>query len=514
MSNLELGVYQGPNLSQQLGLAPQLLQWLRLLQAPTAELSQLVRHELETNPALEADELAAGGMEAGDGDDEGLPEMGDRDGEPLSEIEAKFELFRELDAEWREDHGQNKGLNRGSRADEEERHQFILDSLVADTTLAEHLLRQLGATGLTGAELALAELIVGSLDERGYLCVALDELAAAAGVPTDRAGEVLRRVQALEPAGIAARDLRECLLLQARAAWGATATAARLLQECPDLLAERREADMARHLGVAESEVRAARAALAGLNPEPGRAFTAPPVQYVEPDVCVRRRGDDYEIELNDDFIPHLRLSGSVRRLLEERNLSAADQAWIRRKIRNAAFLIQGIGQRQETLRKVVQEIVRVQREYFDQPDGELRPLTMVKVASVLGVHETTVSRAIANKYIQTPRGLHEMKFFFRIGYQCSDGSTLTPESVKELIAGLVAGEDPARPLTDLEIGRALQQKGLRLARRTVAKYRDELGIDSSKERARYRAPRGKIRLLPATPPAPAVETPCLAALG
>jgi RNA polymerase sigma-54 factor len=499
---MEIGVFQSQGLSQQLNLAPQLLQWLRLLQVPTTELSSMVQHELETNPALELDETPVK-PESDKSDDEGLEVQEDMTLD-RSELEAKLEVLAGLDADWRADASKTASSS-GSIQDEQERHQFVLDSAVADLSLQDHLLRQLPACGFSEAEHTLAELIIGSLDQRGYLVTSLPELAELSGVSLVVAERILGQVQDLEPAGIAARDLRECLMLQLKADHTEDSLPMILVRDHMEMLGEKRPAELAVLLKVSEQEISQALISIRALNPTPGNLFSRKPVQYVQADATISKDAGQYVVELNDECIPHLRLSADCRRLLEQKGLSSEDLAYIRRKIRNATFLIQGLGQRQETLRRVIQEVVRVQSDFFDRPEGELYPLTMVKVAGVLGVHETTVSRAIANKYVQTPRGLFELKHFFRAGYQCSDGSAVTPDGVKDMIAALIDEEDPSCPLTDLQIVGLLQKKGLRLARRTVAKYRDELNIAASKDRIRPFHTR-KVIAMNSTAPAEAVE--------
>jgi RNA polymerase sigma-54 factor len=286
---------------------------------------------------------------------------------------------------------------------------------------------------------------------------------------------------------VAARDLRECLLLQLNEDRPGQALAIRLLRDHADVLTSSNPEAMARAAGCTEAEVREALNTLRGLQPEPGHTFSTTPTPYISPDVIVRRVNGQYVVELVDEQLPRLRLSNSCRRLLEDRKLGTEDLTYLRRKMRSATFLIQGIGQRQETLRKVAREIVRVQERFFDDPRNELLPLTMASIAARLGVHETTVSRALANKHIETPRGIFEMRHFFRAGYACDDGSAVTPERVKEFLAGMMDRENPVVPLTDLQMARLLRNKGLKVARRTIAKYREEIEYPSSKERVRRR---------------------------
>jgi RNA polymerase sigma-54 factor len=484
---MELGMYQGPQVTQQLNLAPQLLQWLKLLQVPTTELSALVQAELESNPALESDDYnldESDRMEERESWEKELA-SGDLAGSDGADLERKFELLAQIDDEWREDYYRNGSDNVSDPDSEQKRHQYMLDCLVADTGLQEHLINQLATLGLAADELSLAELIIGSLDRRGYLGMPLQEMANLTGESMELLEGVLQRVQQMDPPGIAARSLSECILLQLPKGQACSKLAARIAADYLEQLAHANYRVIAAELDVEESQVQeAARWMTALCDPEPGRRFDQQPTTYITPDIRILKTEEGYRIELNNGTIPHLKISDGCRRLLEQARISQTDQSYIRNKLRRAAFLIQGISQRQETLYKVSEQIVRIQGEYFDSSEGVLKPLTMSKVANLIGVHETTVSRAIANKYVETPRGLFEFKHFFRSGYRCRDGSAFTPESVKDMISELIRQEDPAQPLTDLDIvERLLKDRGLRLARRTVAKYRDEMSIPSSKAR-------------------------------
>lgn len=486
--NLDMRLDQGQALSQQLNLAPQLLNWLRLLQCPTTELSAMVAHELESNPAIEADD------EPGDTPTDSEPveepdwatEPDSSDASPTNEqedaiLDAKIEFLSEVENEWKYD--SQHGTEGGSREEQSEKMQFIMDSIVAGNSLQEHLLKQLSTFHFSQADQILAEFIIGSLDERGYLVTPLVELAELTGEQPKRLEQVLTHVQTLDPAGVGARDLRECLLLQLNPSLPNQALAYRLVKDHLEDLAEKNHEAIAATLHVGSEDLAEAAELVVTLDPQPGMAFSGKAVEYITPDLTVSPSNGSFVIELNDEHVPRLRISASCRSLLAQKTLSAEDRAYVRNKLRTASFLIQGISQRQETLKKVTREIVRVQREFFAREDGELKPLTMAKVASVIGVHETTVSRALASKYIDTPRGVFEMKHFFRSGYLCSDGSAMTPEAVKAMISDMIAGETEMMPLTDLEIVNSLKEKGLHLARRTIAKYRDEIGIPASKER-------------------------------
>ncbi|MDD4736820.1 MAG: RNA polymerase factor sigma-54 [Kiritimatiellae bacterium] len=494
--NIGQTIYQGQRLSQQLNLAPQLLNWLQLLQAPTMELTSMVRHELESNPALELADPLFDSM----GD---LPELTQPGSEKTFEeneirmdnstLDARLGTLSEIDQEWREDYAHNQRGSQSGQNEENEKHQYVLDSLVYSESLYAHLTKQLGQYELNEAEAALAEEIIGSLDDRGFLTASLVDLAENAGAPLEQMQKALDTIQRLSPAGIGARDLRECLLLQVE---DHSSNTYRMLNDCFDLLLDQQWDEAADRLDLESADIEDAIAEIKTLDPEPGMKITAAPVTYIEPDVFLRKEDGEWTAEINDDQIPHLRISPAIRTLLEQNTLSQDDLAYIRQKMRSGQFLIRGIHQRKETLLRVAREILRVQRTYFDEK-GDLSPLTMNKVAAIIGVHETTVSRAIANKYLSTPRGIISMKSFFKSGYQCADGSALTPDKVKDIIDNLISREDAEAPLTDQHIAAELKTKGLNVARRTVAKYREELDIASSKERSKeYRLRRKQEKLL------------------
>jgi RNA polymerase sigma-54 factor len=478
--NIGQTLYQGQKLSQQLNLAPQLLNWLQLLQAPTQELSTMVQHELETNPVLElADPVCDVDFDDYDASNTDL-EATDTDFNNEN-LDARLETLAEIDQEWRDDYMETRRTSQ-SVDDENEKHQYMLDSLVHNDSLYTCLTKQLGLYELSEQKMQRAEQIIGTLDDRGYLTSSLVDLAEQAEASMEAMQAALDVVQSLTPAGVGARDLRECLMLQVE---DRTSVAFRLLNECFDLLTDHRVDDAADRLDVEPEDIMDALGEIHGLDPEPGLSICTEPTTYVEPDVFICEKDGELVAELNDDSMPHLRISPSCRALLEQKNLSEADMAYIRQKIRNGQFLIRGIHQRKETLLRVTREILRVQQEFFRDDAGEMVPLTMNKVAAIIGVHETTVSRAIANKYVSTGKGLMPMKTFFKSGYRCADGSALTPEKVKDLIDEMVCDESPANPMTDQQISEVLKEKGLKVARRTIAKYREEMDIPSSKERVK-----------------------------
>lgn len=490
--NIEARLIPGMNVSQELNLAPQLLQWLKLLQMPSAELSTLVNQELETNPALELDLYEQSGDEPvesaleTDVVEDFLAESTSFDEDNMGE---KFEMLAECDKDWGNDLGPSLS---SARSDDDGKHDFIMNSITDEDNLNDHLLSQLSINNISEDEVETAQTIIGSLDKRGYLTISIEEIAEIAGVTTSDAEATLRKIQAMNPAGIAARDLKECLILQMD---DKTGLAAKIVNEYLELIANRQYALTASELGVDENDVMEAVKEIRALNPEPGTAFSAGKTHYVSPDVLIESKGNDFEIILNDQRIPNIKLSTACRNLMASKKLTDEETAYLRKKIRSASFIIQGIKQRQDTLKKVAREIVNSQREYLTSEEGMLQPLTMAKVAARIGVHETTVSRALANKYMQTPRGMREMRFFFKSGYKCADGSAIVPSGVKDMITGMIEKENKLCPLTDLQIVAAMKKQGVTLARRTVAKYREELGIPSSKERHSYEKTKANIKI-------------------
>ena len=492
--NLNVGFRNELGVSQELRLAPQLLQWLNILQASSVDLSAIIQSELATNPALELDGPMPDGVVAENVEE---PVAADEPKEMEYGEEAlgeRLEYLAEIDGEWRDSEAGSMSGASGNDSEEQEYRDHVNDSITRETSLQEHLLAQLRLMDDPAPDLRLCELLVGSLDDRGYLASPLAELATLAGVSESDLEQALSVVQRMDPPGSGARDLRECLLLQLRAS-GAGALAEALVSEHLQAVGRRQYRDLAALLDVDEEDVRAAVAEIQTLNPAPGQRFARHLAEYVEADAVVTSTTAGYVVELTDQRIPRLRLSASVRRLLEQGNLSREEVAYIRGKIRAAAFLIQGITQRQETLRKTVEQIVNFQGDFFGRADGQLNALTMASVARLVGVHETTISRAISNKYLQTPHGLFPMRHFFQAGLRCADGSRMTPQKVKELLAGIIRAEDACAPLMDRDIVREMNKRGLRVARRTVAKYREEMGIPASKDRVGKQGQPARLRI-------------------
>ena len=464
-------------------LAPQLQQSLQILQVPLLELRQMVEQELQTNPTLEERPVDNVNLEIEPGVTEPMGKEAAKEGE--DDFQREFEQLAQLDDEWREYFSQASAV-RGYSAEDEERRKFFFDSIVKQETLQEHLLSQLQMSDLGESDRRIGELLIGSIDDAGYLTTSLGDLSLASGLEPSDLERGLRIVQAFDPVGIGARDLRECLLLQLGRLGKSDSLAGRIVADHLEALGKKRYPEIARWLGVTVAQVQQAANLIATLEPKPGRLFGAEPDLYVVPDVLVRKVDDEYVVILNDEQVPHLRISREYRRLMSDEEGDAKTREYVRDKIRSGRFLIKSIYQRQRTIENIAREIVLHQHDFLESGVGRLKPLTMARIAERVGVHETTVSRAISNKYMETPQGVFEMKFFFSPGYTTDSGRQMSNVAVKETIADLVAREDPTHPLSDQEIVEILKEQGVNIARRTVAKYRQEVNILPSNLRRQY----------------------------
>ena len=492
------GLHLSQRLTQSMVLAPQLQQSLALLQAQTMELKALVEQELQQNPVLEEASVTETDLEdkeereaeqRAETTDLGEPPADlnpERSAsEPVDDFQAEFERLVQIDQEWRDYFAQTNLPMRAS-PEEEEKRQFMFDSLVVGTSLQEMLLEQVRESALPSEQWPVAEMLIGNIDEYGYLKATVEELAASTGLPLDQIAAVLKVIQTFDPPGVGARDLRECLVLQFERLGLQNTLEFRIVNEFMDALGKRRIPEISRGTGASLDEVQEALERIARLEPRPGRAYLPDNDQYILPEVFVRKSGDDYVVSTNNEHIPHLRISNTYKDLMSQGENSAEVRNYIREKIRAGKFLIKSLHQRQQTILNVAREIVNRQREFMAKGVSGLKSLTMVQVAEVVGVHETTVSRAVSGKYIQTPQGLFEMKYFFTAGIQTASGDGMSNTSVKDIIEDIFKAETPAKPLSDQEVVRMLKEKGIVIARRTVAKYRTELNILPSNLRKVY----------------------------
>ncbi len=464
------GLSQHQSLSQSQVLAPQLQQSLQILQVPMLELRTLIQQELDGNPTLEME------------DHEPKTDEKVREAE---EFDVEFDRLSKLDDEWRDYMAQSTNYVRRSTEDDE-RRQFFFDSLTKNETLQEHLLDQLRGSDLSKEDVQLGELLIGNTNDTGFLTVAPEEIAANTGLEIADLQRVLETIQTFHPVGVCARDLRECLLIQLKRIGKEGSLEWRIVSNYIEDLGKKRFPEIARRCGTTVDCIQRAASFIATLDPKPGQIFSADPNNYVLPDVTVEKVSGVWQVLLNGDQIPHLRISNTYKDLMAQTANKEDVRDYIRDKIRNGKFLIKSIHQRQQTISNIAHEIVKRQTEFLERGPSGLKPMTMVQIADIVGVHETTVSRAISGKYMSTPHGVFEMKYFFTPGYQTAGGESMSNTSVKGVISDMVKNEDGKNPLSDKEIVDLLEKKGIPIARRTVAKYRNELNILPSNMRKRY----------------------------
>lgn len=452
------GMEQSLGMSLQQTLSPQMQQSLQLLQAPTLELRALVAQELQVNPVLEED-------------------IQERDKEESDEnFDSDLEEVSRLDEEWREYMAQT-GAYEGRSTEAEERREYLFNSLSNAVTLQQHLLEQLALVELNEDEREVADAILGNLNEAGLLEVGIPELCGISNQREKTVERVLGEIQGLDPVGVAARDLRECLLIQLERIGKGRSLEARIVSGYLDLLLRRRFPDIARRLGVSVGEVQEAADFISTLEPRPARQFSDSTEQVVTADVVVEKADEGYIVSLVNENVPALRVSNYYKDLLSEPSNRGEVREYIREKIKGGRFFIKCIQQRQQTILGIAREIVSRQEDFMRNGPAGLHPMTMNQVALAVGVHETTVSRATNGKYMQTPQGMFEMKYFFTPGYQTAEGGDMSNESVRRAISDLIEKEDRRRPLSDQAILQILVERGIPIARRTVAKYREQLGL-------------------------------------
>ena len=467
-------MHQSQNLALQQVLAPQLQQSLLILQAPLLELRNLVQQEMETNPVLE------------DLPNEPSPDEPNR-AEPSADdnFKEEFDKLARLDEEWR-DYMAQSGSYSGRSQEAKDKRQFFFDSIATEETLQQHLMGQLNQTALAANDRKTAEIIVGNIDDNGFLQSTPEEMSLTSGIPKEDFEKMLALIQSFYPPGVGARDLRECLLIQLQREGKQSSLEYKIISEHMEDLGKRRFPEIARRMGVSVEQVQKSANNIARLSPRPGQAFSAAPQNYVLPDVTVEKVNGDYQIILNNEQIPHLRISNTYKDIIAQDNNGSEVKDYVRDKIRSGKFLIRSIHQRQQTISNIAHQIVSRQRDFFEHGTSQLKPMTMGEIADAVGVHETTVSRAVSGKYMATRQGVFEMKYFFTPGYQTATGESMSNTSVKEAILDLVKHEDGNAPLSDQEIVEILSERGIPIARRTVAKYRTELNLLPSNMRRKY----------------------------
>jgi RNA polymerase sigma-54 factor len=461
MAEQYLGQVQEQRMEQ--SLTPQMLQSLKILQAPILDLQIMIRAEMDQNPTLE--------REASE-----VEQTTDFDEAARDELREEREIgeLTEL-AEWDEDFRQNREVR--SR-DDDERRQFMMDSIEGAASLQEHLLDQLALAGLTPRERGIAEVLIGSIDDDGYLQLDLDGIMGTTPeFPEELFTRILEVIQGFDPVGVGARDLRECLLLQLRHQGKGDSPEALLVRDHLDKLGAHQYEQIARAMHLPVEKVRELSVAIAELDPKPGRNFTAEKTEYIIPEITVEKRGGVWTVQQNRSPYPRLFISQKYLELLKDKTTAAETRRYIREKIAKSKFFIRSIDQRQDTIYRIACDIVRVQEQFLEEGVAGLKPLTMKQVADRLEVHETTISRACSGKYMTTPQGTFEFKYFFTAGVAQADGSFISNAAIKSALASIVRAESKRRPLSDQRLADELSKQGIDIARRTVAKYREQLKI-------------------------------------
>ncbi len=480
---MALEIKQTPKLVQQLVITPQLQQAIRLLQLTRLELVDLIGQEMKENPLLEEEEEGKESAESGE------PPTEEAGSEPPMETEHTLEVKGEGEGsdefDW-ENYLENYNLTpfqRQSYQDGEERPSFE-NFLTKRTTLSDHLYWQLTLSHFTEEEYKAGTWMIGNLDEDGYLKVPLEEVNLETHLPLEVVEGALRKIQQFDPVGVAARDLKECLLLQLEQMTVRDPLAEEIVNEHLSLLKNRNLPAIAKRLGVSLDQVNQAACLISKLDPKPGKAFGGDVIQEIIPDVYVYKVEGEYVIYLNDDDVPRLKISPYYRRILSESQFAlGGDKKYIQEKLRSALWLIRSIHQRQRTIYKVAKSIVKFQKEFLDQGIQFLKPLVLRDVAEDIQMHESTISRVTHNKYVHTPQGIYELKYFFNAGITSSQGEDLASESVKTLVREIIAKEDPKSPYSDEKLVQILKGMNIHIARRTVSKYRELMKILSSNER-------------------------------
>jgi RNA polymerase sigma-54 factor len=481
---MALEIRQNLKLTQSLIMTQKLQQAIKLLQLSRLELVGEIHQILESNPVLEEDQF---GEENEPAELETAPGPFAEEGEATPEVAGGQDDSKSSVEEWDWESFLNDRLMPPPMGEHEERESLPFESLNPQkATLKSHLMWQLHMAQLDREGENIGALIIGNIDKDGYLRATAEEIAAELEVTPERVEEVLAVVQSFDPPGVAARDLKECLQQQLKVLGNPDPVVLAIVADHLTNLGNKNYQTIARELKVSPERILAASQIILQLEPKPGRSFDSEDADYINPDVHVEKVGDDYVIRLNDDGLPKLRVNAYYLEALRNRDkLPDSVKSYIQKHLDNALWFIRSIHQRQKTLYKVTESIVRFQRDFLDHGLSHMKPLTLRQVAEDVQMHESTISRVTTSKYVYTPQGVFDLKFFFNSGINLSLGDQIASESVKEKIRQIVQSENPENPLSDQEIAEMLRQQDILIARRTVAKYREMIGVLSSSKRKR-----------------------------
>lgn len=484
---------QSMNLSQNMSLrmTPQLQQAIKLLQLSRLELETAIRKEMEENPILE--EMGEIDQEKPEGTPTNPQESASQvtDGTlsaPESNMQQDQDPTKQDEFEWENyvDQGPKLPTGPGNLGDSDEIMNYE-NIISASKTLYDHLVWQANLHGFNEEEAVIASVLISYIDDDGYIKTPFDQIAQDEGVSVQDLEDILPFIHEFDPAGVGARSLQECLLIQAKHLQEDTHDLVHLINNHLKDLEKKNYEGIAKAMNKSLEEVIELCKIVYEMDPKPGRAFATNETQYITPDVYVYPVGDDYVVSLNEDGLPRLRVSNFYKNALKaEAAGNNVAQDYIKDKLRAAVWLIKSIHQRQRTIYRVTESIVKHQKEFFEKGNEYIKPMILRDIANDVGIHESTVSRVTTNKYVHTPRGIFELKYFFNSGISTDDGDSLASESVKMKIKDLVSQEEPKNPLSDQKIVDLLKKDGIQIARRTVAKYRDVLGILPSSKRKKY----------------------------
>ncbi|WP_181550094.1 RNA polymerase factor sigma-54 [Desulfosalsimonas propionicica] len=471
---MAIELQQNLKLQQHLVMTPQLQMAIKLLQLSRLELVEMVQQELESNPTLEESET----VETPEETPAETPEAAD-----AREITMEESFDERLD--WQQYMDEYSSTGRVHYESEEKEAPNYEAFTASRTNLYDHLRWQLLMTRPTAEQEAIGSLIIGNLNKYGYLDVPLEDVAQMAETDVSQVKDVLYVMQTFDPPGICARDLSECLLIQARQFGIVDPVVEALLRDHINNLENKRYQVIARELKCSMETLSAAIELIRQLDPRPGFRYGDEDQIYITPDVYVYREGDDYIVMLNDDEIPQLHINSYYRQAVRKGEPIAKDtRTYLRDRLRSAEWLIKSIQQRRRTIYNVMVSIVKFQRDFFDQGIAHLKPMVLRDVAEDINMHESTISRVTTNKYAHTPHGIFELKFFFNSSINRADGNTIASASVQEEMRKIIAGENPKKPYSDKKIADMLEAaSGIRIARRTVAKYREIMGVLPSSKR-------------------------------
>ncbi|AKL94698.1 RNA polymerase sigma-54 factor RpoN [Clostridium aceticum] len=449
--------------SQKLIMTPQLKQAIKILQLATFELDQYIQHQVEVNPVLEI-----------------TP--------PLKEDSYTVERERQMEEKinWKE-YLEDFNNYEYSKPSYNEDNQFNYENIVSsNTTLQEHLLFQYNIAVLDYRYKEIGEYIIDNLNDNGYLIGTVEEIAKELNQEIDPVENILAIIQTFDPPGVAARNLKECLLIQLRQLGITNKNVYRVVEEYLEEVAQNKYPYVAKQLGVDAGEVQEICDLIRTLEPKPGRKFASVSNNYIVPDAAIKKIGNEYIIMLNDKNLPSLTIREDYRKLIASEGGDTDAAKFLNDKLNSAVWLIRSIEQRRQTIYKVVEVIIKKQKNFFEHGKKHLRPLTLKEIAEEIEVHESTVSRATNGKYVDTPIGVFELKYFFSSGVGSSDGDGISAESIKNHMREIIDAENPCKPWSDDKIAKLLGERGIVISRRTVAKYREDMRIASSSKRKRY----------------------------